>query len=95
MEDSDFEWDEAKAESNWRKHGISFAMARDAFRDCFAVEWADDASGAFEERLVLLGMVELNLLLVVYTPREERIRILSARLAEPYERRRYHEENQT
>ncbi len=94
MEDAHFEWDDTKASSNWLKHGVNFGMARDAFTDCFAVEWADDAAGAFEERFVLLGMVESHLLFVAYTVRGERIRILSARLAEPYERRRYHEENQ-
>jgi uncharacterized protein len=41
----------------------------------------------------LLGMVENHLLAVVHTQRDARIRIISARLAEPRERRRYHEEN--
>jgi hypothetical protein len=40
-------------------------------------------------------MVEQRLLFVAYALREQRIRIISARLAEPYERLRYHNENQT
>jgi uncharacterized DUF497 family protein len=46
-----------------------------------------------EDRFVLLGMVEDRLLHVTYTMREERVRIISARLAEPRELRRYHEDN--
>lgn len=42
-----------------------------------------------------VGMVQNRLLFVSYTLRGERIRIISVRTAEPYERRRYHNENQT
>jgi uncharacterized DUF497 family protein len=41
MEDAEFEWDDAKAEANLRKHGISFADARLAFADVFAIERLD------------------------------------------------------
>ena len=93
MQDDDFEWLDAKAASNWRDHGISFEMAREAFKDAFAVERIDDRHGDNEQRLALLGMVENRLLYVSYTLRGERIRIISARKAEPHERRRYHNEN--
>jgi uncharacterized DUF497 family protein len=46
-----------------------------------------------EDRYLLLGMVQDHLLAVVYAQRGARVRIISARLAEPQERRRYHEEN--
>jgi uncharacterized protein len=46
-----------------------------------------------EDRFILLGMVQEHLLVVSYTMRGERVRIISVRLAEPQERRRYHEEN--
>ena len=46
-----------------------------------------------EDRYSVIGMVENRLLLVAYTLRDDRIRIISARLAEPYERRQYHEKN--
>jgi uncharacterized protein len=68
-------------------------MARDAFRDLFAVEWIDVAQDTSEERYGMISMVENRLLFVAYTMRGERIRIISARKAEPYERRRYHDEN--
>lgn len=93
MQDGQFEWDNAKAAGNWRAHGVTFEMARDAFRDVFAVEWEDDRQGRPEQRFVLLGMVEQRLLYVAYAMRGERIRIISARRAEPLERRRYHDEN--
>jgi uncharacterized DUF497 family protein len=89
MRDSEFEWDDAKAARNWQAHGVTFEMARDAF----AVEWLDDTQDAAEPRIALLGMVEHRLLFVAYTQREDRIRIISARKAEPPERRKYHDEN--
>jgi uncharacterized DUF497 family protein len=95
MKDAEFEWDDAKAARNWRKHGVSFEMAREVFKDPFAIEWTDDRHGDTEERFVTIGMVEGRLLFVASTLRVERIRIISAREAEPNERRRYHNENQT
>jgi uncharacterized DUF497 family protein len=95
MKDEDFEWDDAKAVRDWRVHNISFEMAREVFKDIFAIEWDDDGQEESEARFVPVGMVENRLLFVAYTLRDQRIRIISARLAEPYERRRYHNENQT
>jgi uncharacterized protein len=95
MRDDDFEWDDDKAARNWLSHGIRFEAARDVFRDAFAIEWADTRHGDTEARFVIVGMVESRLLFVSYTQRGDRIRIISAREAEPRERRRYHNENQT
>jgi uncharacterized protein len=63
------------------------------FRDPFAIEWEDLEQDPNEERYGVIGMVEGRLLFVGYTMRGEKIRIITARKAEPYERRRYHEEN--
>ena len=93
MQDEDFEWDDDKAAQNWRDHGVSFEMAREAFTDAFAVEWVDAGQDPSEERYAMIGMVESRLLFVAYAMRGERIRIISARKAEPYERRKYHNEN--
>jgi uncharacterized protein len=93
MQDEHFEWDDDKAARNWRNHAVTFEMARDAFKDLFAVEWIDAAQDTSEDRYGMIGMVENRLLFVAYTMRGERIRIISARKAEPYERRRYHDEN--
>jgi uncharacterized protein len=70
-------------------------MARDVFKDVFAIDWDDQGQDEGEDRYVTVGMVEDRLLFVSYTMRGPRIRIISARIAEPYERRRYHNENQT
>jgi uncharacterized DUF497 family protein len=94
MQDDHFEWDDQKAERNWLAHKISFEMAREVFKDVFAIEWPDNIQDAAEQRFATVGMVENRLLFVAYTMRGDRIRIISGRLAEPYERRRYHNENQ-
>jgi uncharacterized protein len=93
MQDDDFEWDDDKAARNWQDHAVSFEMARDAFRDPFAVEWMDAGQAPNEERYAMIAMVEQRFLFVAYTLRGDRIRIISARKAEPFERRKYHDEN--
>lgn len=93
MWDGTFEWDDAKAERNWRDHAVSFEMARDAFRDALGIEWVDRGQVRHEERLSLLAMAEGRLLFVAFVMRGETIRIISARRAEAHERRRYHNAN--
>jgi uncharacterized DUF497 family protein len=67
--------------------------ARRAFSDPFVVEREDDREDYGEPRFTILGMVDGRLLSVAYTLRGEIIRIISARGAEPYEQRLYHEDN--
>jgi uncharacterized DUF497 family protein len=93
MQDDEFEWDDEKATRNLASHGVSFEAARLAFDDAFAVVREDRRQDYSEDRFILLGMVQEHLLAVSYTMRGERVRIISARLAEPRERRRYHAEN--
>lgn len=89
-----FEWDPAKAKSNFKKHGVSFKTATRAFADPLAVEEQDRVENG-EFRWRTLGRVDDCLLLVVaHTSRDEDdgtllIRIISARPAEPKERRHY------
>jgi uncharacterized DUF497 family protein len=89
VRDDDFEWDDRKAARNLAKHKVSFSMARDVFNDVSRIEWDDDDHSLFEQRFVAVGLVEGRLLHVTYTLRENRIRIISARVAEPWEGRRY------
>ena len=91
----EFDWDDAKAAKNFRDHKITFEMACDVFADPFIIEWIDDAHGDNEQRFAALGMVEGRMLFVSYTLRSDKIRIISARRAEPWERRKYHNENQS
>jgi uncharacterized DUF497 family protein len=88
-----FEWDDDKAAANLAKHRVSFRVATQAFDDAFAVERENDTEVYGEPRFNLLGMVDGRVLFVAYTMRGDIIRVISAREAEPYERRLYHEEN--
>ena len=86
---ADFEWDEEKAKENLEKHGIDFADAATAFSDTMALTMPDPASDE-EDRFVTLGTDALERLLVIsYTWREDRIRLISARRATRRERRQY------
>ena len=87
----EFEWDPAKAAANEAEHGITFETAREVFNDPFAMEWLDDREDYGEDRYVIIGMVDDRVLYVAYTMRGEIIRMISARGAEPHERRQYHE----
>ena len=90
----DFEWDNAKAEANFTTHGVGFRLAATVFSDPFAIERRDDRQDYGEERFVMTGMAEGNVLLfVAYTEREERIRIISARRATQHEQDDYFEQN--
>jgi uncharacterized protein len=93
MNDDEFEWDDAKAAQNYADHGVSFDVAKRVFRDPFAIERLDDRRNYGEDRYVITGMVDGRVLCVAYTLRNGAIRIITARGAEPHERRRYHEDN--
>jgi uncharacterized protein len=89
-----FEWHKAKAEANFRRHGVSFDLATTVFRDPFAVELLDDREEYGEERFVMIGMAKGEVLLfVAYTEREEHLRIISARRATQYEQDDYFQQN--
>ena len=78
----EFEWNDAKAEANLQAHGVSFDLARTVFKDPFAVERLDDREDYGEERFVVIGMAAGGVvLLVAFTERDGRMRIISARRA--------------
>ena len=86
----EIEFDPDKAQSNLRKHRVSFADAEQSLRDERAITVADPDS-AGEPRFVTIGMDALGrILVVVHTPRGDRIRIISARKASPGEAEHYH-----
>lgn len=96
-----FEWDAAKAATNLRKHGVSFEIAMRVFADPFALTGPERVERG-EQRWQTLGVVDGYLfLLVAHTVHEvnendlviEVIRIISARVADRKERRRYEQEN--
>lgn len=85
----EIEFDPNKASSNLIKHGISFEESSTALLDPLALVQEDpDAEG--ENRWVLIGMSnQARLLTVVYTLRNERIRLISARKATKKEAKNY------
>lgn len=89
----EFEWDDAKAATNERKHDVSFGEAATAFADPLAAIFPDPDHSDDETREVLVGFSERGRLLVVsFTERPPNLRIISARVATPRERRN-HEDN--
>jgi uncharacterized protein len=87
-----FQWDEEKAKANLRKHEISFEEAITVFLDPFSATIADPDHSAVEQRCIDIGNSERGrVLVVVYTERGMRIRIISCRKATPAERRVYEE----
>lgn len=85
-----FEWDEEKNERNVRRPGISFEEARTVFRDPHSITSFDHTHSEHEDRFIDMGLSDRRrLLVVVYTEREARIRIISCWKAEPAEQRQY------
>jgi uncharacterized DUF497 family protein len=88
-----FDWDPAKAQANFRRHGVSFGEAQTAFHDDFGLLVDDPDHSQTEERLLLIGLSsKLRVLVVVHhsDPRDRMIRISSARRATPTERAQYY-----
>ncbi len=85
----DYRWDPVKAASNRDKHGVRLSDAVAVLEDELARKARDPSSDA-EDRFIASGMYAFGrTLVVVYTHREDHIRIISARLADPRERRDY------
>jgi uncharacterized DUF497 family protein len=88
-----FEWDIDKSSINLKKHKVSFEEAMSVWNDDYAAMFYDEKHSDFEERYYFVGYSKKNNLLVIsFTERDNKIRIISARKATKYERNR-HEEN--
>ena len=86
----DFEWDPKKAAANEQKHGVTFQEATEVFADDYSSTVADPDHSAEEERSVIFGVTTIGRYLVVsFTDRDDRIRIVNARPMTPSERRAY------
>jgi uncharacterized DUF497 family protein len=85
-----FEWDLNKADSNLKKHGVSFEETMTVFGDALSLTIADEMHSTREQRWVLVGFSNRDrLVVVVHVERENGIRIISAREATPKERKTY------
>ncbi|PSN17843.1 hypothetical protein C7271_15630 [filamentous cyanobacterium CCP5] len=86
----EFEWDQSKAASNSKKHGVSFEEAKTVFDNPLAVIFDDKAHSVDEQREIIIGHSWQNrLLLIAFTERSGNVRIISARLATRNEREDY------
>jgi hypothetical protein len=86
----EFEWDQSKAVANLKKHNVSFEEAQSVFANPLAVIFNDEARSLDEQREIIIGHSQQSrLLLVAFTERSGRIRIISARLATRTEREDY------
>lgn len=87
-----FEWNPAKDRANRRKHRIGFAEASTVFGDPLSITIPDPDHAEEEDRFVIIGASSMRrLLVVVHTVREERTRLITARVATKHERRKYEE----
>ena len=77
----EFEWDPAKAQANLCKHRVTFDYTTDVFQDPNRIERPDEGDHDGEERWQVIGRVEEFVLMVVFTPRSDLTRIISARRA--------------
>ncbi len=85
-----FEWDKEKAASNLKKHGVSFGEGKTVWNDYFYIDLFDDEHSVEENRFLIVGESEgKRLLIVSYTERESRVRIISARELTAKERKDY------
>ena len=88
-----FEWDLEKARVNLTQHGVSFAEAVTVFGDPLSMNMPDPDHSEGEQRYIVLGLSDRYRMIVVsYTERPPRTRIISARLATRIERKNYEEE---
>ena len=89
-----FEWDEAKAFENTKKHRVSFEQAQQVFDDPRAVPFEDlEHSPDDETRYVMVGMSSIGLLFVSFTYRDDVVRLISARRAEKWMVKIYEDED--
>ena len=89
-----FEWDKEKAASNLKKHGVGFEEASTVWQDFFFIDLYDDAHSENEKRFLIAGESAQNRLLIVsYTERENKIRMISAREVTAKERKDYEHGN--
>ena len=84
-----FEWDDEKYALNVKKHDITFEMAARVFLDENRIDDYDEEHSADEDRMKVIGLV-IKVLVVIYTERGEKYRLISARIANKKERSDYY-----
>ena len=85
----EFEWDEEKNDFNFMRHGIWFEDAIKIFNDSMRVDIFDGEHSLFEDRWKTIGLYGCDIIFVIYTMRNDIIRIISARKADKEEEEEY------
>ena len=83
------EWDDNKAEINYKKHVIRFKFAARVFLDENRIDYYDELHSDYEDRIKVIGLVD-EVLSVIYTERGEKYRLISARYATKEEEDEYY-----
>ena len=87
-----FEWDDEKADINLKQHGVSFDEAKTVFDDPLYVDFYDPDHSLDEHRYIIIGESERGRVLIVsYTVRGDRTRLINARKVTQAEREAYEE----
>jgi uncharacterized DUF497 family protein len=85
--------EQVQSQGQLRQTRSQFELAERVFDDQFAVEFLDDREDYDEERFVIVGIADRQILFVAYAERIDAIRIISARRATKYEQKIYNEED--
>jgi uncharacterized protein len=87
-----FEWDSQKADSNLKKHGVSFPEAATVLCDALSITYYDPDHSVKEHRFITIGMSRSGrVLMVAHTDRGDNVRVISARKTTRRERKYYEE----
>ena len=87
-----FDWDQRKANSNLRKHGVSFHEGASVLADPLSITYHDPDHSLTEHRFITVGLSRGGwVLMVAHTDRGDTVRIISARRTTRQERRHYEE----
>ncbi len=85
----EFDWDKGNLEKSWLKHGVSQKESEEAFLDYLALISDDPTHSQIEARWLLLGKTNNKLLAIIFTLRNKKIRVISARPMGSKERQKY------
>ena len=89
-----YEWDDDKNKLNVEKHGIDFNLAIEVFSDpCAVVQFNREIQGEIRDQIIGQIEDEVVILFVIFTHREHKIRLISARKANKKERALYEHQN--
>jgi len=88
-----FEWDPDKDDANLREHGVAFSEAVETFRDANGIEYFDREHSDAEARYIRIGLSSRRLLVVIFTERNNSIRIISAWPADNQAERLYEDKS--